>query len=137
MEKAFGEVVNIKGNMAEVLIERGSMCGENCSSCGMCDKRKSKILAQNTAEAKMGDKVVLNVSASKGLKAAALVYGVPVLILLLTVVVLLNAGISEGVCVIIGFILMAVWFLGIFIAEKKGAFKEKMSAEITEITKEA
>lgn len=135
MEKAFGEVNKIKGDMAEVLIERGSMCGENCSSCGMCEKRKYKILAKNNVGAKAGDKVVLGVSASRGLKAATLVYAVPVIILIAATAVLLSFGISEGTSVLTAFCIMAVWFFGVFIADKRGIFKEKISAEITEIKK--
>jgi len=133
MEKAFGRVVKVNGDIAEVLIERGSMCGENCSSCGMCDKNRSKILAKNTVGAKIGDKVVLRAAENGGLKAAVLVYAVPVLILIATIVLLLQAGVSESAAIIAAFFVMALWFLSVFAADKRGAFNAKICVQITEI----
>lgn len=133
MERAFGKVESIANDLAVVLIQRGTMCGENCSNCGMCEKRKTKIKAKNTAGAKEGDSVVLSIATSKGLKAAMLVYGAPVIILILSAVLFLNAGFSEGIAVIFSFLVMALWFLGIFSAEKTGLLRKHILAEIIEI----
>jgi len=135
MEKAYGRVVALKDNMAEVEIARGAMCGESCSNCGMCEKRQSKVMAKNTLNASVGDSVELGVSTSKGLKAAVLVYMVPVMILIISLVVMLWAGISEEMAIVCSFLIMALWFIGVFTAEKKGAFKDRILAEITKINK--
>lgn len=133
MEKTYGRVVALKDDMAEVEIARGSMCGESCSNCGMCEKRQSKVMAKNTIGASVGDQVELGVSTSKGLKAAVLVYMVPVLILIAGIVIMRWAGYSEGISLVCSFIIMTLWFLGVFVAEKKGAFKDRILAEVTKI----
>lgn len=137
MEKAFGKVLSITNDLAVVGINRGTMCGENCSSCGMCEKGKTKIKAKNSIGAKAGDSVVLSVSVSDGLKAAMLVYGIPVIILVLSVVLFLNAGFSEKAAVVFSFLIMSLWFFCIFLAEKTGLFKKYILAEIIEIRKKS
>ena len=62
-----------------------------------------------------------------------LVYGVPVIILVVSTMLFLNAGFSEGKAVIFSLLIMAVWFLVVFAAEKAGLFKKHILAQITEI----
>lgn len=131
MEKAKGKVLSTDGICAEVMITRGSMCGDSCSNCGMCENKGTKITAKNSIGAKKGDSVSLEVSTSKGLKAALLVYLIPVFILIISVVIFLKSGFDEGKAVIFSFIIMALWFAGVFTAEKLGFFKNKIYAEIT------
>ncbi len=130
MEKAIGKVLSIKGDMAEVLVMRGSMCGDSCSNCGMCENKGTKIIAENLVGAQKGDSVELGVSTSKGLKAAALVYMIPVVILIASVVLFLKIGFGEGQAVLLSILIMAFWFALIFIAEKLGIFKNKINAKI-------
>ena len=130
MEQAFGRIESIKGDIAVVLIQRGRMCGENCSSCGMCGGAKTKITAKNTIGANVGDSVVLSVPTSKGLKATLLVYGVPVCILILSAILFQNVGFSESISVLFGFLLMVVWFLAVFFLEKTGKFEKDILASI-------
>ena len=130
MEKAKGKVLSTKGDMAEVLVLRGSMCGDSCSNCGMCENKGTKITVENSVGAQEGDRVELGVSTSKGLKAAALVYLIPILILIASVVLFLKIGFDEGKSVLGAFAIMAFWFAIIFIVEKLGVFK---NAKITKI----
>ena len=135
MEKTLGKVISAEGGMAQVTINRGSMCGDSCSNCGMCENKGTKILVKNQAGASKGDTVRLGVSASKGLGAAIVVYLVPVVILIASLVIFINAGLSEGMSALWAFIIMAVWFVFVFVAEKSGLIKEKIYAEIIEVIK--
>ena len=133
MEKTLGKVLSTKDDLAEVTINRGSMCGDSCSNCGMCENKGTKIVVKNSLGAKKGDTVKLGVSTSKGLGAAMLVYLMPVVILSASLVLFINAGLSEGISALLSFLIMAVWFVGVFVAEKSGLIKEKIYAEIIEV----
>lgn len=135
MEKAKGKVLSTKDDMAEVLITRGSMCGDSCSNCGMCENKGTRIIAKNLVGAQKGDSVELGISTSEGLKATALVYLIPVVVLIVSVILFLKAGLTEGQSVLLAFLIMAVWFALVFIAEKFGVFKNKINVTITEIIK--
>ena len=137
MEKTLGKVISTDGAMAQVAINRGSMCGDSCSNCGMCENKGTKILVKNQVGANRGDTVRLGVSTSKGLGAAMVVYLVPVVILIASLVLFINAGLSEGISALLSFLIMAVWFAGVFVAEKSGLIKEKIYAEIIEIIDKA
>ena len=134
MEKTLGKVLSTKDDFAEVTINRGSMCGDSCSNCGMCENKGTKIVVKNPLGAKKGDTVRLGVSTSKGLSAAMLVYLMPVVILIASLVIFVNSGLPEGLSATFAFAVMAVWFLVVFILEKLGTFKNKIYAEIIEIT---
>ena len=135
MEKTLGKVLSTEDGFAQVAIKRGSMCGESCSNCGMCENKGTTIVVKNPLGAEKGDTVRLGVSTSKGLGAAMLVYLMPVVILIASLVAFVNAGISEGLSAALAFAVMAVWFLAVFIVEKSGRLKEKIYAEIIEIIK--
>lgn len=67
-----GVVISCDGTRAEVTVLRHSACGENCASCkGGCAPTKTVITAENTAGAKPGDKVLMEMSDKKALGAAA------------------------------------------------------------------
>lgn len=135
MEKTLGKVISTEKDLAQVTINRGSMCGDSCSNCGMCENKGTKIVVKNPLGAQKGDTVRLGVSTSKGLGAATLVYLMPVVILIATLMIFVNAGLSEGVSAALAFLVMIVWFFAVFIAEKSGLLKEKIYAEIIEVLK--
>ena len=135
MEKAKGKVLSTDNDIAEVLITRGSMCGDNCSNCGMCENKGTKVLAKNTVGAKAGELVTLEVATSVGLKAAVLVYLIPVFVFIVSVVLFSKTGFEEGKAVLCSFLIMAVWFACVFAAERLGVFKNRIYAKI--VSKEA
>ncbi len=79
--KQKGTVVKTKDNKALVAVPRPSACGENCVSCaGGCAARGHMVWLDNTCCAKEGDRVVLAVSGGSVLWAAAVLYGLPLLL---------------------------------------------------------
>lgn len=86
----------LENQQAEVLVERGSACGGNCASCGGCSyKNKLTTVAFNRVTAQVGDTVVLETRTAKILKAAALVYLLPLVTFLLGYILAAASGLGE------------------------------------------
>ncbi len=131
MEKAEGIVVQSNGNISKVKIVRSSMCGENCGSCNLCGNRETFVFAENAAEAQENDRVLLEMDSSSGLKAAALVYGMPLLILIAGIVLIsiLQFNQVKGLLWILA--LIVLYFLLLKVKDKN----MKPTAKITEVYK--
>ncbi len=129
MEKAEGILVENKGELSKVKIVRGSMCGESCGSCNLCGKRETFVFARNKAGAVKGDRVVLEMDSASGLKAAFLVYGMPLVILILGIVLIavFNSDQIKGLLLVLFAIVL--WFFVVKLIDKN----MKPAAEITEV----
>ena len=86
MEKVYGTVKRIKGDRAFVSIKRDSMCGDSCASCNLCAMKDTVLNVKNTKGAKVGDRVWVEMETG-GLLAAFLVYGAPVIIILIGIII--------------------------------------------------
>ncbi len=71
-----GTVVAVRGDLAEVLIPRGRHC-EGCGSCCMVSGDNMLAEALNEVGAREGDRVEVELPFRTSLKAAYLLYGVP------------------------------------------------------------
>lgn len=133
MEKAIGIVTYTKNNMAMVKIDRKSMCGDNCGSCkSMCGLHDTIVRAVNTANAKAGQKVSVKVPTSNGIMALVITYGVPLLYsVIITLLMALFLPEKTGAFVLLAGIVL--WFLVLWLFEKKGLFAKNFKTEITEI----
>ncbi len=75
-----GKVITQKGNMAEVLVNRVSACGENCAHCkGGCTPTKVTSWVENPIDAKTGDMVKIETDTKDVVKASFVLYFIPVL----------------------------------------------------------
>ena len=125
----------IAKNLCSVEIQRESACGGNCASCKGCPSAGEKILAlaYNAAGAKVNDIVVVESSSKDIYGIAALVYMVPVVLLLLGYILmsaLSSASYAPGIGAALGFaagVLIAV----IYGKKKKG----KVYLTVTKILK--
>lgn len=94
--------------LCTVELSRQSACGGNCASCGGCASNKIiKAKAHNAIGAETGDLVVVESSRKEIYGIAALVYMVPILLLLvgyLAAESLLSAPYAPGICAAAGFI---------------------------------
>jgi len=74
-----GFVEKLNGNMAEICLADEN-CGESCSACAGCTRKNARrtILAENEAEAVVGDRVLLTASGKTVASAAFLVFLLPV-----------------------------------------------------------
>ena len=90
---------------AEISVQRKSACGGNCSGCQGCDMRQNVITvtADNTAGAKAGQMVTVEARTRLIFRYAIIVYIIPVLLLVLGYAAGMMLGLSEGMCILIGF----------------------------------
>ena len=119
-----GRVVAVEAGLAWIESERTGGCG-SCASKGACDSQlfgealppppSSLILAQDPLGVHVGDKVLLGIAEEGVLRAALLMYGLPIAGLLLGLIVAQPLG--DGWAMIagaagLGLALAAVWLLG-------------------------
>ncbi len=132
-----GVVVSTNENIAILKMQRHSACG-SCGGCGMGseDSKNMQIEVVNRIGASKGDFVEVDVSTPNILKAAAIAYVIPLMVLFLGIVisskVLTAINYSSNVetmSAIIGTFLMGIVFMMI----KKNEPKFKRSEEYTPV----
>ena len=75
----------LPNNMAEVAVARTTACGGNCPSCESCIfQSEIKTTARNAIQARPGQRVVIATRSRDIFGAAALVYLVPIVLMLLS-----------------------------------------------------
>lgn len=78
-----GTVVELRGDVAQVMLQRSRFC-EGCGSCCVVVDDDSMLAeATNDIGAQRGDRVVVELPASTSIRAAYILYGVPLLSFLL------------------------------------------------------
>lgn len=74
-----GTVLAVHGDVAEVLLRRSRLC-EGCGSCCVVVDSDSMLAeADNPVGAEKGDRVVVDLPADRSIRAALILYGVPLL----------------------------------------------------------
>lgn len=82
---------------ALVKVFQKSACGHDCENCGVCgDRREITVLAKNPLRAVRGDLVTVETATGKLVGAAALVYALPLAMLLLGCIFGAAFGFGEG-----------------------------------------
>lgn len=95
--------------MAEVAVVRATACGKSCSSCESCIfQNELKVLAFNLISSSPGRKVLIESKTSSIFSAAAIVYILPVILMVLAYTIAFFAGAGEGLCI-------SACFIGLFI----------------------
>ena len=138
MIEEYGIINKIENNIAYVTADRTSMCN-NCPSKGVChpfgeNENKIEIKAYNKINAKIGDKVKVIIDEKKLLKASIVVYGFPVIVLIIFSIIgkiLFKKDIFSFLC---GFGALIISFLLIKFYDEKN--REKFKPEIVEIISE-
>lgn len=137
-QRAYVQSLN-KDNTVNVMFFRDSACG-NCSSCGGCETKPVNIAIENKINARVGDIVELEYKASDMLKVTALLYVIPLIMLVLGVVlatIIQNSlfdKANELVSIACGFILTLISYLFIGHFDKKNRKEELVSIRKVEIT---
>lgn len=79
--KEAGKVVNIKGENAELLFNRTSMCAK-CGACGMtAGKNTVVVTVKNSLNAKVGDTVEIEFESGNVLTSSMIAYIFPLIML--------------------------------------------------------
>ena len=88
---------------AVVRVFQESACGHDCENCGVCgSRRKLTVEANNPLRAIPGDLVTVETGTGKIIRAAALVYVLPLATLLLGCVLGFLLGLGEGAQALLG-----------------------------------
>lgn len=131
------------GEKLEISVKRNSACA-SCGACKMsCDSRGLTLLADNEIGAKVGDQVEVDMETPNVLGAAFIIYTIP-LVALVAGVLLGNqilkmvgyAGNLEMGSILVGFLFLAVSFLGIKVCEPKFRDSKKYDPKIVSIINE-
>lgn len=81
----YGQVVEIKNNIAYVKFRRTSACG-SCKACGMLSGQNEIVVeVANDLNANIGDLVEVNIKMQKAIKASAIAYVFPLIMLIVGV----------------------------------------------------
>ena len=121
-------------NKAEVLVHRRSGCGGNCSGCDGCSftDQEIRVVADNRAEAKPGQLVLVETQTAVIFRFAFLTYILPILFLLLGYALGALLHWPEMLCIAAGFLLLALSaFVMIRIYQKRK--KVSISYEISDV----
>lgn len=130
--KQCGVVMSIEADRAKVVMQRHASCGD-CNACNKGNEAMSmEIEAINSVNAKIGDKVEIDMENQNILAAAFIVYVIPLFTLIVGVVLgnilLERMGVlqyKEIGSALIGFILTFISFL--IIKSKEGSIKNNKS----------
>ena len=119
-----GTVISVNENMATVSVKRVSACGENCANCkGACEVTTAVSVAENRAGAAVGDTVKIESDSESVIRAAVVLYIVPVLVAIVAAVVCYGMELSDLWAIGVSVLVFFVSFFVIKIFEKKLAPK--------------
>ena len=88
--KKIGQVVDIKEDTACIKVPRGSSCGDNCKSCSGSCEDNGHIVEIKNEDYKLGEFVELNAKAKNVLLYSILAYGLPLIIMIATIIYSIN-----------------------------------------------
>jgi sigma-E factor negative regulatory protein RseC len=125
-----GVVVAVDGNKIKVQIESVSACAA-CHAKGMCtlSDKEDKLIdieCSKAADKKVGDVVTVVVAQQRGMQAVVLAYILPAIVVILSLVGLLNI-VSEPVAIILSLLLLAVYYLILYLLRNKISSKFVMT----------
>ena len=132
--KETGIVRSVEGGFCTCATRRKSACGDNCATCkAVCSSREHIFTAKNTADAKEGDTVIIEMPTKDVLKSAFLVYILPLVAFLLGFSYFFGTGKSELASAFWGIVFGgAMWVLVSFYGKYK---KAELTPEVVEIVR--
>lgn len=91
-----GTVISTHKDKATVAVKRVSACGENCANCkGVCEATTATAVAQNSVGAIVGDVVKIESESAAVIRAALVLYMVPVAVTILVAALIYGIGLSN------------------------------------------
>jgi sigma-E factor negative regulatory protein RseC len=137
--KEIGEVIEVTGNVATIVVKRNASC-EKCGVCGIGKKAEIVFQLPNELNAKVGDRVVLQMKSGTLFKAAFLIYTIPLIMLLggfllgqkIAIQIGYDAAFSENIGIFSGFIFLILTYSTIYCWDKKQS-NSKFQPQIVKI----
>ena len=118
-----GKIVNMTPQVTTVSILQHAACGE-CHAAGICGmgdmaEKLVEVPTDPYSNYSVGDEVEVLLKASMGLKAVWLCYAIPLVVLLVTVVGLLSAGVEEAAAGLVGLAAIGLYYLLLYLFRNK------------------
>ena len=118
-----GHIIAIENNRIKVEITSCSACS-SCSlrsSCNMSENKKREVVINDvdTSKHNIGDKVEVVLTMRQGLQAIWYAFGIPLFIMLLTVISVFCFGWGEIISGISGIIVLIPYYFGLFLSQRK------------------
>jgi len=127
----------LPNRMAEVAVARTTACGGNCPSCESCIfQSEIKTLAKNNIQARPGQRVVIATQSKTIFGAAALVYLMPVALMLLAYALAGVLGAGEGLCVAASFAALLLSAVILVLSQRTKKNKDAIQFEIVRLAEE-
>ena len=127
----------LSNNMAEVAVVRTTACGGNCPSCESCIfQSELKTLAKNRIGARPGQKVVIETRSKDIFSAAALVYLMPIALLILTYALAALCGAGEGLRILLSFLAVLASAGILVLTQRSKKNRNKITFEIVRTAEE-
>lgn len=119
-----GKVVSVNDGIAKLEVRRNGGCGGGCSSCASsCSDASIEIIdVINTLQAEAGDIVEIKADSSRVLKYMMILYGIPLLFLLIGSIggyLYFGNTVSEFIPLLVGIIAMVIGFIIVKIVDSK------------------
>ncbi len=130
-EKLSGKVVRLKNSVAYVEIERSQECA-GCKACALAAKKSTTLSAKNDAGANTGDEVLVVLAPQKPLIATLMLFILPLVLMVISIVVALRFDQSEIMLALYAFCGIAVGFLIAFVFDKL-YYSKKYVSHVIEI----
>lgn len=116
--QASGIVKKIYDDKIELSVFKESACA-HCNKCSEKQKITKTYTLKIDRKVKIGDIVTIDIEDRDVLKAASIVYIIPIFFMFFGYFIGLKFNFSEGKCIFTSFLSLLVSFLGIFIYDKK------------------
>ncbi len=136
-----GLVIDTDDDIARVSLDRSADCAK-CNACCIGKNRNMIAEVDNTADAKKGDHVIVEVSDRQAMKAVLLTLGLPLLVLVTGAIVFSSLAQSMGfgdsgeiIGGIMGLLLMVLTFIGIRRYDQYLAKRRSSSMKIVKIVR--
>lgn len=131
--RQFGTVVTLEGATATVSVRRHASC-EKCGACGIGSRPTVEVLARNEIDASIGDSVIMELESRTVFIASAIVYVVPLVLMVLglllgpTVFGFLGVGVSpDAASAVLGLTMLVLAFVAVHIYDRKVSPRRYMS----------
>ena len=130
-----GIVTKVTEKDVEIKVISGSSCG-SCnikSACGMSETTEKQVSVPKPdgKEGSGGQQVMISMSESQGGKAVVFAYLIPGIIMVATIVILIQSGISELLSSLASVIAVALYYLILYCL--KGRIRSEFRYDITDV----
>lgn len=127
-----GLIVEVQGKMAKVQIQRSSACG-HCHACELGTNGMMIAEVQNPVNARVGEKVKIEIAPSSLLQAAFMVYIVPIIGLVVGYLIGSTITHSESIGICSGVAMLLLSFFILYWYDKKISKHRNLRPKIVQV----